>query len=289
LYGWFDLNTPNVFYNTALFDALDRTRRGENAELFDQMFLGLNLNPNVRGCEPANPTALCGPVNGTTQRGSQHLRLSTTFRDALANGDFVTAANSLNYYNGIGSGPAGAVLGVGGERGNVLRRANKGFNVPGGTAIAGAPVVPAGLFPENWISANPQFNQASYWTNSGKSNYHSLQIQGTVRPTHGLSLQSTYIWSRSLETPLVGSALGSGLNTVPSFTDPTDRDKDYALSPNHVTHDIRTFGTFELPLGPGKLLFNNSSGVVARLIEGWQTSFIINASTGHPPASQPLT
>src|SRR5205807_83157 len=114
--------------------------------------------------DPGNASALCGPVNGTTQRGSQHLRLSTTFRDALANGDYVTVANSLNYFNGTGTGPAGAVPGAGGERGTVLRRANRGFNIPGGTAIAGASVVPAGLFPENWISANPQLSQANYYT-----------------------------------------------------------------------------------------------------------------------------
>ena len=35
----------------------------ENAELFDQIFMGLNLNPNVRGCDLANPSALCGPMN----------------------------------------------------------------------------------------------------------------------------------------------------------------------------------------------------------------------------------
>lgn len=181
LFGNFDLNSPDVFYNPGLLDALQRTRSGQNVDLFDQMFLGLNLNPNVRGCDPSNPTALCGPVNGTTQRGSQHLRLSTTFRDALANGDFVTAANSLNVFNGVGGGPAGAVLGISGERGTVLRRANKGFNVPGGTTIAGGPAVPAGLFPENWIVANPQFAQANYWTNSGTSKYNSLQVQGTLQ------------------------------------------------------------------------------------------------------------
>lgn len=142
--------------------------------------------------------------------------------------------------------------------------------------------MPAGLFPENWITANPQFNQANYWTNSGKSNYHSLQVQGTLRPAQGLSLQGTYVWSRSLQTPLAGAALGSGLNTAPVFTDPTDRDKDYALSPNHVTHDFRSYGTFELPIGPGRLLFRSSSGVFARIIEGWQTSFIVNLSTGQP-------
>jgi hypothetical protein len=229
-----------VFYNPALFDALDRTRQGENVELFDQMLLGLNLNPNVRGCDPANPNALCGPVNGTTQRCSQQLRLSTTFRDALANGDYVTVANSLNVFNGVGSGSAGAVLGIPGERGTVPRRANKGFNVPGGTTIAGGPVVPAGLFPENWIVANPQFGQSNYWTNSGTSKYNSFQVQGTLRPTQGLSFQGTYILSRSMQTPLVGSAAGSGLTTAQTYTNPVERNKDYALSPNHVTHDFRS-------------------------------------------------
>ena len=95
-----------------------------------------------------------------------------------------------------------------------------------------------------------------------------------------MSFQGTYVWSRSLETPLTGAALGSGLNTVPTFTNPVERNKDYALSPNHATHDFRSNGTFELPIGPGKLLFRNSSGVVARIIEGWQTSFIVNLNTG---------
>ena len=85
-----------------LFDALNRTRNGEDVELFDQMFLGVNLNPGVTGCNPGAPTATCAAVNGTTQRGSQHLRLNTTFRTNLAKGDFEAVANSLNTYNGTG-------------------------------------------------------------------------------------------------------------------------------------------------------------------------------------------
>jgi hypothetical protein len=270
LSGNYDLNSPNVFYNPTLFDALERTRRGEDVTLFDQIFLGLNLNPGVRGCDLANPSALCGPVNGTTQRGSAHLRQNSTFRSDLANGNYEAISNALNIYNGTGSGPAGAVIGVPGERGTVLRRANKGFNVPDGTAISGGPVVPAGLFPENWITANPQLNQANYYTNSGKSTYHSLQVQSTLRPTQGLSLQGTYVWSRALEVSPTG------------FTNPTEREKDYRLNVNHVTHDFRSFGVFDLPFGPGRQLFSNSSGWIARTIEGWQTSFIVNLSSGQP-------
>ena len=142
--------------------------------------------------------------------------------------------------------------------------------MPGGTPIAGGPVVPAGLFPENWISSNPQFNQANYYSDSGSSVYHSLQVQGTLRPTHGVSFQGTYLWSRSL-----------GISPS-SYTNPAEREKDYILSGTHRTHEFRSNGTFELPFGPNKLLFSNSSGWLARIIERWESSFIFNLSTGAP-------
>jgi hypothetical protein len=196
--------------------------------------------------------------------------LSSTFRGNLANGDFSAVSNALNVFNGTGTGSTGIVQGVGGERGTVLRRANRGFNVPGGTTIAGAPVVPAGLFPENWIVSNPQYNNSYLFSNSGSSNYHSLQFQTTLRPTAGLSFQGTYVYSKALAVPTAG------------YTNPADRQKDYALGGNDVTHDFRANGTFELPIGPNKLFFGNTSGWVARAIERWQTSFILNFSTGLP-------
>ncbi len=266
----FDLNTSNVYYNSMLFDALERTRRGEDVELFDQMFLGLNLNPGLTGCNPAAPTQPCGAVNGTTQRGSQQLRLNSTFRANLANGDFEAVSNSLNTFNGTGTGAAGVVVGVGGERGTVLRRANKGFNVSGGTTIAGGPVVPAGLFPENWITSNPQYASAYLFSNSGSSNYHSMQVQGTLRQFYGLNLQGTYVFSKALAVPTTG------------YTNPADRQKDYALSANDVTHDFRVNGTFELPIGPNKLLLGHTSRWIARVVERWQAGFIINVNSGGP-------
>ena len=296
LYGWFDLNTPDVFYNSPLFNALKVTRAGGDDPLFDQLFLGLNIAPGLTGCNPANPAAACGAVDGTTQRGSQAMRVSTTFRDALANGDFVTLANSLNYFNGVGAGPTGTVpVSITGERGTVMKRANLGFNVPGGTTIAGGPVVPAGLFPANWISANPQFGTgtgigtgANYWSNTGTSEYNSLQLQGTLRPTHGMSLQATYIWSKSMQTPLVSFAAGNGLSTAQTYTNPVERNKDYQLSPGNAAHEFKANGTFELPIGPNKLLMGSSHGALARVIEGWQASAIVDLISGQPasiPAS----
>jgi len=112
-------------------------------------------------------------------------------------------------------------------------------------------------------------------TNVYSNNYHSLETQVTVRPRHGLSFQSTYTWSKNLGT---GQAGGLGA----TYTTLADRHADYSLQSDSRTHDFRTNGTFELPFGPNKLLLANSSGVLARIVEGWQTSWIINLTSGAP-------
>ena len=70
------------------------------------------------------------------------------------------------------------------------------------------------------------------------------------------------------------------MSTAQTYTNPVERNKDYQLSPGNATHDFKTNGTFELPIGPGKLLMGGSHGVLARVIEGWQTSGIVNLSVG---------
>jgi hypothetical protein len=290
LWGNFDINTSDVYYNQPLLDAFKAARSGADLKplsaqtpaeqagllLLDQMFLGLNIAGNVPGCNPAAPTATCGAVNGTTMRGAAELRLSSaaaglsTFRSALANGDFNTLSKGLDVYNGTGTGSTGVVVGAGGERGTVLKRANLGFNVPGGTTITGGPVVPAGLFPANWISANPQFSTASLYSDSGSSNYHSIQIQGTLRPIQGMSFQGTYLFSKSLGV------------SASTYTNPAEREADYTLTGSDQRHNFRSNGTFELPIGPNKLLLGNSSGVLARIVERWQSSLIYNLSSGTP-------
>src|SRR5206468_7040050 len=47
-------------------------------------------------------------------------------------------------------------------------------------------------------------------------------------------------------------------------------------------HNVRANGTIELPIGPNKRLFAGASGWMARLVEHWQTSFILNMGTGTP-------
>ena len=72
------------------------------------------------------------------------------------------------------------------------------------------------------------------------------------------------------------------MTTAQTYTNPVERNKDYQLSPGNATHDFKAYGTFELPIGPGKLLMGGSHGVLARVIEGWQASDVVNLCSGQP-------
>src|SRR4029077_20425483 len=133
-------------------------------------------------------------------------------------------------------------------------------------------------FPENFILTNPQFGcsigctsgNAMLNTNGAHSNYHSLQVLQTLRNVGGFNFQTSYTWSKDL-----------GVGTA-GFTDPRNQAADYTLLRTNHTHVVRTYGSFDLPVGPGKALAGNSHGVLARVIEGWQTSWIVNLQTGSP-------
>ena len=64
------------------------------------------------------------------------------------------------------------------------------------------------------------------------------------------------------------------------YSDPLNRSLDYGSSGNSIGQEFRSNGSVELPLGPNKLLFGNSSGWFARAIEKWQTSFTYTLPAG---------
>ena len=66
------------------------------------------------------------------------------------------------------------------------------------------------------------------------------------------------------------------------YRDILNRNADYTVQALHRLHDFRGHGTFQLPFGPGRWLGGNTSGVVARLIEGWQFGTIFSMASGAP-------
>jgi Carboxypeptidase regulatory-like domain len=250
----FDLNAPN-FLTNGLKQAFDLARAGKDSDLLDRMFNGINI---------AGPGF--GPVG--PGMGALELRSNSTLNSNLANGNYAALAGQIAQLN------------------------YSSFN-PGNESL---PPVPAGVngavlrlngFAENFILTNPQFGcsigctsgAVTLLTNGGQSNYHSLQVLQTLRNISGFNFQTSYTWSKELgidpnSTPN-GVAMGG-------FTDPRNQHADYTLLRTNRTHVLRTYGSFDLPVGPGKSLAGNSHGVLARVIEGWQTSWIVNLQSGAP-------
>ena len=142
-------------------------------------------------------------------------------------------------------------------------------------------------FPENYLTANPQLNAATYIGNLARSNYHALQVSYTLRPTKGFIGQVTYSFAKSMQLgggggPGLADAGTAGANFgTNGYTDPLNRNLDRIRGLESL-HNMRMNGTIDLPVGPGRLLFASAHGPLARIIEHWQTSFILNMGTGTP-------
>src|SRR5207248_2950025 len=61
-----------------------------------------------------------------------------------------------------------------------------------------------------------------------------------------------------------------------------NRSLDKTLQASDRRHDFRINGSWELPFGPNRLLLRNSHGLLARMVEQFQLSWILNMTSGSP-------
>ena len=127
----------------------------------------------------------------------------------------------------------------------------------------------------------PQFtNIQSYWDPLGSTWYDSLQVKATKRMSHGLSLLSTFTWSKTLQ-------LGA------------ERDPNPGSAGNVVTNDVFNRGVNKsLSLHDQPFLWNlsasyltpgiNGNRFVSEIVKGWTIASFIAYGSGLPlpvPAS----
>ena len=237
-----NLNTPNIYAN-GLFDALNTVRNGGTSALLDALI----------------PNGAYGPGTGSSQVRN-NLPMFTSID--MANGNFVGVANELATGNGVLS-VAPSVKGA------VLRSGCLPSQLVPGDGEGEGESVCNGHTPENFIYTNPQFSAATIQSNLSHANYHSMQAQVTMRPTRGLSFQTSYTWSRNLaDRGITDYRQGAA--------------RDYYLSDQHRSHQLTSYGTFDMPFGANGFIFRNATGVFKKAIEGWQLSWIASMTSGVP-------
>jgi len=92
----------------------------------------------------------------------------------------------------------------------------------------------------------------------------------TLRPAQGITYQASYSIIKSLALP--GSGYSDFRNMRLDWTDDANSSHNY---------EFRSNGSFELPIGPNKLVLGNSAGWVARAVERWQMNVIYNVTSGN--------
>ncbi len=266
LYSSINLNTPNFLYN-GLGAEFDKIRAGGESPVLDKMLNGVNIC--AIGCSGGVTYGAIGTtIGGVPQTAALQMRSSATFSTNLALGQYggaggVASALATLDYTQVGCPAAGAA-------------GNCNLPVVNNSVVRGSVLSLNGV-PENFIYTNPQFATANWFSNMGNSNYHSVQLEVTLRPTHGFSGTANYTFSKNLGVP--PNTFGA-FGPTPAFTNPVDRHMDYSIVNNNHPQIFRSNGVVELPVGPGKLLLGKSHGGLARVIEGWKLGGIYTLSSG---------
>jgi hypothetical protein len=112
-------------------------------------------------------------------------------------------------------------------------------------------------------------------TNNDFSNYHAATVSLTKRPSHGLSFDMNYTFSKSLDD------LGAVQNSASTYQTSFNPTLQYGPSLFDRTHVFNAIFNYDLPAGQGHR-FHIGNNVLDKFIEGWYTSGVFRAASGLP-------
>jgi len=144
---------------------------------------------------------------------------------------------------------------------------------PNGTDASGNILCTRAL--DQYYPGGDPYGSVDYKSDIGSSSYHALLLSLERRFSNGLSLQGRYTWSHSINDGSVGGGESNGPENVNCLA------CDKGPSVFDVRNNITVNAVYELPFGPGKT-FLNSTGVLGKIIGGWEMSSIGFWHTGHP-------
>jgi hypothetical protein len=134
------------------------------------------------------------------------------------------------------------------------------------------------LFPAPILSGNlinPNFNQIGglFW--GGESFYHAMQLGLQKKMSHGLQIQGSFTWGKSIDlgsASLVGDTLANGISSPAWY----DLNSIRGLSDFSIGRTFVINGLWQVPE------VKSLSGAAARFVNGWELSSIFRVNDGVP-------
>jgi hypothetical protein len=120
----------------------------------------------------------------------------------------------------------------------------------------------------NGVRPIPTFSSITLNESAASSNYNGLWISADKRLARGLTFNTSYVFSKSIDTNSVGSS-------NPQIQDFRNLKAERGLSDFDTRHRFILSGLYQLP-------FKADGAIVKRVVEGWSVSPIFSAQTGNP-------
>jgi len=132
-----------------------------------------------------------------------------------------------------------------------------------GSGIANATVARSQL-----LRPFPNFGDITTSVNDGKSWYHSGQLSLNKRFSKGYTIGAAYTWSKWIQQT--------------EFLNAADPTPVKVISDQDSPHRLSLSGIYALPFGKGGMFLKDASGVVDRIIGGWQLQGVFTYQVGFP-------
>lgn len=163
-------------------------------------------------------------------------------------------------------------LGYAGSRGIHLLRSNDVNTAVPIIRADGSPFYPAGA-----PRANTAFSTIELKSSDGNSWYNAMIFEIRKRFSHGFSFQSSYTFSRNLDTTQASTFFSDATNgTTTAFPEYPGFNYNKGLADYHAKHNWVTNFIWDIPYA------RNLTGLSKTLLDGWQVSGINNARSGNP-------
>ena len=245
--------------------------RGGFGLLYDIANLGNALSAGVNATPPfssqstfANPPTLTFPLTFPASAAGKGLRILDYHINQPHMYQFnVTVDRQLLYDIALSVAYAGS-------RGfNIIRVEDANPTIP--------TVLPDGrqFWTGNEARVNPNWTSIEFYTGGSRSWYNSLQVSLLKRLSKGLQFQTSYTWSKSMDTSQ--SQVVSENNATSDFLVDTLRPQvDKSLSSFNTPQNLRFNLIYHLPE------VNSMGGVMGKFLSGWWMSGILSLQSGNP-------
>src|SRR5213594_4644751 len=162
--------------------------------------------------------------------------------------------------------------------------------ISGGTTTDGNPVpvsqrvlVAKGtLYHPPATRPNPYVGTGVQWFDQGTSSYHAMDVSLTKRVSRGTAFKANYTWGKAMD--LNSAILTPSAGNEPSYV-PSPyyrRELNRAVASYSLNHQFSGYTSYALPFGNGQRFGSGATGVVDKLIGGWQWNSSLRIAGGFP-------